>query len=131
VLAHGWNATAYQLLNPGIRRWFAPPPLQGVIGWVAAAGFRVVAGAPVCSDDDLPAVVGAFEGEARRGGDAFKAKLLPDDWEPVWAITSEPRVTLRTLYAIAGAFSGTSPVRFLARGTARALAQEARRLRRG
>jgi phosphatidylglycerol lysyltransferase len=339
VLRHGWNATSYQIVNPGIRHWFPVPPLEGVIGWVRAAGFRVVAGAPVCGADDLPEVVAAFEDEARasrqrvcyfgaearlaevlavrgpfdrvllgaqpvwdpsawpdrlaqkpslraqvararnkgvetalwsrtelaagepelhrclrewlasrglpplhflvepetlghledrrlfvasRGGrviafllaspiparrgwlieqivrgcaavngtsellldtafralaaegaavvtlglaplsrravlpppehrwtirfvlgwvrrhgrrfydfdglDAFKAKLLPDSWEPVWAITSEPRVTLRTLYGIAGAFSGTSPLLFLARGAIRALALEARRV---
>ena len=23
VLAHGWNATAYQIINPGIDHWFS------------------------------------------------------------------------------------------------------------
>lgn len=60
------------------------------------------------------------------GLDAFKAKFLPDRWVPVYAITNEPRVTLRTLYAIAGAFSGSSPLFFLVRSVKRAAQQEAR-----
>lgn len=58
------------------------------------------------------------------GLDAFKAKFLPDRWEPIYAITSEKHISLRTLYAIAGAFSGYSPVLFVLRGTLRALLQE-------
>jgi phosphatidylglycerol lysyltransferase len=58
------------------------------------------------------------------GLDAFKAKFLPDRWEPIYAITNEKRVSLRTLYAIAGAFSGYSPILFVMRGTVRALLQE-------
>jgi hypothetical protein len=23
ILKHGWNTTSYQILNPGIRRWFS------------------------------------------------------------------------------------------------------------
>ena len=23
ILTHGWNSTSYQILNPGIRHWFA------------------------------------------------------------------------------------------------------------
>jgi phosphatidylglycerol lysyltransferase len=76
-------------------------------------------------------VLGWVRAHARRfydfdGLDAWKAKLQPHGWEPIWAITSEKRVTLRTLYAIAGAFSGTSPVLFVARALARAVVQEAR-----
>lgn len=76
-------------------------------------------------------VLGWLRAHARRfydfdGLDAFKAKLRPHGWEPIWAITSEERVSLRTLYAIAGAFSGTSPVLFVARALVRAVAQEAR-----
>ena len=57
------------------------------------------------------------------GLDSFKAKFLPEKWEPIYAISNEPRITLRTLYAIAGAFSGTSPLNFIIRATLR----EARR----
>lgn len=75
-----------------------------------------------------------FEGLER-----FKRKFQPDDWEPIYAATNRPRISLRTLYAIAGAFGGTSPVLFIGRALLRALIQEAhwagaaahRRLRRG
>jgi phosphatidylglycerol lysyltransferase len=71
-----------------------------------------------------------FEGLER-----FKRKFLPESWEPIYAVTDRPRVSLRTLYAIAGAFGGTSPLLFLGHALLRALAQEARwaagRVRRG
>jgi len=63
------------------------------------------------------------------GLDAFKAKLAPEHWEPVFAVTNEPRVSLRTLYAIAAAFSGNAPFRMIFGGLAKAAATEARWLR--
>lgn len=68
VLAHGWNATAYQLVNPGLRLWFAAAG-DAVVGWVRHVGVRVVAGAPVCAPARLAAVVAEFEAAARRAGD--------------------------------------------------------------
>lgn len=50
VLAHGWNSTSYQLLNPGLRLWFDE---ETVAGYVPAAGRLVVAGAPVCAPERL------------------------------------------------------------------------------
>ncbi len=64
VLAHGWNTTSYQILNPGIKRWFSAAD-DAVIGFETACGVRVVAGAPVCAAARLGAVVGEFENEAR------------------------------------------------------------------
>ena len=63
VLAHGWNSTSYQIINPGIEYWFAPKK-EAVVGFVSCAGVRVVAGAPVCAFEDLPEVVAEFEFEA-------------------------------------------------------------------
>lgn len=60
------------------------------------------------------------------GLDAFKAKLQPDHWEPVYALSRERQTSLRTLYAIAGAFGGTAPPLFLSRALLRAVAQELR-----
>jgi len=111
VLRHGWNATAYQLLNPGIRRWFAPGD-AGVIGWVEAAGYRIVAGAPVCAEADLGVVVAAFEDDAHAAGqrvcyfgaEARLADVLaargPFDRvllgaQPVWDAASWPGVLAR------------------------------------
>lgn len=63
ILAHGWNTTSYQILNPGIKRWFSAAN-DSVVGFVAAVGVRVVAGAPVCAPQRLTEVVDEFESEA-------------------------------------------------------------------
>jgi phosphatidylglycerol lysyltransferase len=60
------------------------------------------------------------------GLESFKRKFQPEGWEPIYAVTDRRRISLRTLYAIAGAFGGTSPAFFLGRALFRALAQEAR-----
>src|SRR5689334_4346355 len=65
VLAHGWNTTSYQILNPGIRRWFSDRA-DAVIGFDAAARVRVVAGAPVCASERLEEIAGDFERDAGR-----------------------------------------------------------------
>ena len=64
------------------------------------------------------------------GLDAFKAKLRPERWEPVFAVSNEPRVSFRTLYAIAGAFSGNATGRMVVRGVGKAAATELRWIRR-
>ncbi len=58
------------------------------------------------------------------GLEAFKAKFEPDAWEPIFAISAETRFSLRSLYAVAGAFSGASPPGFVARGIVRALTRQ-------
>ncbi|HYF03604.1 MAG TPA: DUF2156 domain-containing protein, partial [Patescibacteria group bacterium] len=60
------------------------------------------------------------------GLDAFKAKFQPERWEPIYAISSEKHFSLKTLYAIAGAFSGMSPVNLVAQGLLRAVMLEAK-----
>ncbi|HMI57811.1 MAG TPA: phosphatidylglycerol lysyltransferase domain-containing protein, partial [Gemmatimonadaceae bacterium] len=68
VLEHGWNATAYQILNPGIAHWFSRAG-DAVIGYVTRSGVRVVAGAPVCAEERLHDVVAEFAADARAAGD--------------------------------------------------------------
>ena len=68
VLRHGWNATAYQILNPGISLWF-PEANDAVVGYSTRAGVRVVAGAPVCLATRLLAVAHEFEREAAAAGE--------------------------------------------------------------
>lgn len=63
VLRYGWNATAYQILNPGLDLWFSAAG-DAVIGYVTHAGVRVVAGAPVCPLSRLRGVTAEFEQEA-------------------------------------------------------------------
>ncbi|MEP7065214.1 MAG: DUF2156 domain-containing protein [Gemmatimonadota bacterium] len=68
VLRYGWNATAYQILNPGIAHWFTAAS-DAVIGYVRRSGVRVVAGAPVCAPERLHDVALEFEADARARGD--------------------------------------------------------------
>lgn len=63
----GWNAMSSQILNPGIDLWFSADR-PGVIGYVSAAGYRVVAGAPICAPDSLPELVIGFHEDAARCG---------------------------------------------------------------
>ena len=67
VLRHGWNATAYQILNPGISLWFSRTG-DAVTGFVRRGAVRVVAGAPVCAEDRLAQVSREFEADAARVG---------------------------------------------------------------
>lgn len=62
VELYGWNATAFQILNPGIERWFSADG-DAVVGFVTAHGYRVVAGSPVCHTDRLEKVVDEFESQ--------------------------------------------------------------------
>jgi len=67
VIAHGWNATAYQIVNPGIAHWFSGTG-DAVVGYVRHAGVRIVAGAPVCAEARLAEVAAEFERDAARAG---------------------------------------------------------------
>jgi phosphatidylglycerol lysyltransferase len=68
VLAYGWNATVYQTLNRGIAHWYAEAG-DAFVGYVARAGVRVVAGAPVCAESRLAEVAFEFERDAARAGE--------------------------------------------------------------
>jgi phosphatidylglycerol lysyltransferase len=60
------------------------------------------------------------------GLDAFKAKLQPEKWEPVFAISNEARLSFRTIYAIAAAFSENKPFRLIFGGLWRSVKTELR-----
>lgn len=68
VLQYGWNATAYQLVNPGLSLWF-PSDGGAVIGFVRKHHRRVVAGAPVCVLERLPGLLDTWEALARDSHD--------------------------------------------------------------
>ncbi len=68
VLRWGWNATAYQILNPGFRLWFSRAG-DAVAGYVARRGVRVVGGAPVCAEGRLRDVAAELEAEAAARGE--------------------------------------------------------------
>lgn len=58
------------------------------------------------------------------GLEAFKSKFRPAEWEPIYAISNERHFSFRSLYAIAAAFSGRSPVIAVAQGIGKAIRQE-------
>lgn len=60
VMTYGWNATAYQILNPGMNHWFCRS-IPAVVGYTKRHNTLLVAGEPVCPHDLLPSVVSAFE----------------------------------------------------------------------
>ncbi|HEX4275527.1 MAG TPA: DUF2156 domain-containing protein [Bryobacteraceae bacterium] len=64
VMEHGRNATAYQILNPGIRYWFSAHE-DAVVGYVNRGKWILAAGEPVCSREDLPGAIARFEEFAR------------------------------------------------------------------
>lgn len=82
-----------------------PAWLKFALGWMRAHGRRFY----------------NFEGL-----DAFKSKFDPEAWEPVYAIANESRFSLKSLYAIAAAFSDRSVASTLGRALAGAVRQEAR-----
>jgi lysylphosphatidylglycerol synthetase-like protein (DUF2156 family) len=67
ILEHGWNATAYQILNPGIALWFSTDG-DGVVGFVRHRRTLVVGGAPVCALTRLEAVASEFAADAHKKG---------------------------------------------------------------
>ena len=58
------------------------------------------------------------------GLDRFKSKLMPDNWEPIFAISNEEEFSGRTLYAIALAFTENKPFTVAAGGLWRAVSTE-------
>lgn len=68
VFRHGWNSTAYQILNPGMSHWFAKDG-EAAVGFVTRSGARIAAGAPVCAEDRLAEAAREFEADADRAGE--------------------------------------------------------------
>jgi phosphatidylglycerol lysyltransferase len=67
VMTHGWNTTAYQILNPGLQYWFAPEA-TAVVAYTQRHKVLLVAGAPVCALESLPQIVTGFERFAAEQG---------------------------------------------------------------
>ena len=65
ILKYGWNSTSYQILNPGIKRWFGKDE-ESLIGFSVNNRVRVVVGAPVCEKAKLKQVLAEFESDAKR-----------------------------------------------------------------
>jgi phosphatidylglycerol lysyltransferase len=68
VMRHGWNAVAYQILNPGICLWFSSSG-DAVAGYARFGHVRIVAGAPVCPPDRLLDAAVELEADANSHGE--------------------------------------------------------------
>ncbi|HEX7941704.1 MAG TPA: hypothetical protein VF488_07845, partial [Gemmatimonadaceae bacterium] len=68
MLRHGWNAVAYQILNPGMQLWFSQAR-DAVAGFATYAHVCVVAGAPVCAPERLGAVAAELDADTARRGE--------------------------------------------------------------
>ncbi len=63
---HGWNATSFQILEPGFRYWFDGD--DACVGYVDTGSAWVVAGAPVAPHESVPEVCKRFCEVARDNG---------------------------------------------------------------
>lgn len=64
VMQYGWNATAYQILNPGIELWFSNDG-RAAAGYTTRGSVMLVAGGPVCESSALADVCNELESFAR------------------------------------------------------------------
>jgi phosphatidylglycerol lysyltransferase len=64
--AHGWNATSFQILEPGFRYWFNGE--DACVGYVDVGKGWVVAGAPIAAHARLAEVTRSFLAAARAAG---------------------------------------------------------------
>jgi phosphatidylglycerol lysyltransferase len=101
-------------LSPLSTRAVQPTPnplwLRWLIGWLRAHGKRFY---------------------NFKGLESFKAKFVPERWDPIVAISNLPGHSFGTLYAIADAFGGDrSPERLIGRALRDAIVDEVRNIRR-
>jgi phosphatidylglycerol lysyltransferase len=110
---HGWNATSFQILEPGFRYWF---DAGACVGYVDTGAAWIAAGAPVCPGEGLLPAARAFVDAARAAGrrvaffateERFTGEGAPSElaalrigeqpvWDPrAWAETVEATRSLR------------------------------------
>ena len=65
VKRHGWNATSFQMLEPGFRYWFDG---DACVGYVDTGAAWIAAGAPVAPEDALAGAAAGFVAAARAAG---------------------------------------------------------------
>jgi phosphatidylglycerol lysyltransferase len=72
VQRHGWNATSFQILEPGFRYWLDDAergaPARGLVAYVDTGRAWVAAGAPVVPADAIAEVSARFIDAARAAG---------------------------------------------------------------
>ena len=62
---HGWNATSFQVLEPGFEYWFQA---EACVAYVDTGRAWVAAGAPIAAEVDLGRIASAFVAAARGAG---------------------------------------------------------------
>ncbi len=93
---YGWNATSFQVLEPGFCYWFDEAH-EACVAYVDTGGAWVVAGAPIAQPEHLSQVVAGFEAAARAAGrrvcffaterrfvEATLVEAIPIGEQPVW-----------------------------------------------
>lgn len=108
---YGWNATSFQILEPGFSYWFSEP--EACVAYVDTGRAWVAAGAPVAPDEKLVEVARGFVSAARSarrravffaterrfaGADGFESVLIGEQplWDPAeWSRTLETVRSLR------------------------------------
>jgi phosphatidylglycerol lysyltransferase len=108
---YGWNATSFQILEPGFSYWFSGP--DACVAYVDTGRAWVAAGAPVAADDALVEVARAFVSTARAArrravffaterrfvqAAGFESVLIGEQplWDPAtWAATLKNAPSLR------------------------------------
>src|SRR5690242_18866536 len=63
---HGWNATSFQVLEPGFRYWFSGD--DACVGYVDTGRAWVAAGAPIAAPERLAEVTAEFARAAAAAG---------------------------------------------------------------
>lgn len=61
-----------------------------------------------------------------RGLERFRVKMMPNRWEPIYAISNERNFSVRTMYNVGAAFSGISPWLAIGIGITKAIRRELR-----
>jgi phosphatidylglycerol lysyltransferase len=130
---HAPNGASELLIDAAMRRFAADGHEYATLGLVALTGHAT--GAKAINPWWLRMMMAFARAHASRfynfrGLERFRTKMAPAGWETIYAISNERRFSLRTLYAMGAAFSGTSPWRAVGRGMIRAIGQEWARLRR-
>lgn len=121
------NGTSELLVDAAMRRFAGQGKLYVTLGLVALAS---------AADQDIhcnPYWLRSLMRFARvhanrfynfRGLEYFRVKMEPARWEPIYAISTERRFSISTLYGIGAAFSGVPPWLAIGIGAAKALRQE-------
>ena len=67
VKRHGWNATSFQCLEPGMRYWF-DAELDACVAYADTGAAWVVAGAPIAAEEQIQETTARFLTAAERAG---------------------------------------------------------------